>query len=129
MWNLLVGPIVNAVGGFFKGKQDIEKLKVDGKQKLAQGKELNKAEWEALGVQGGQGSWKDEYITIIVTLPIPFIFVGNMVAAFTGNTKILVANQGAIAELGALMSTPYGQLMMAVCVAAIGIKWTKGMFK
>jgi len=121
-------PIISAVAGFFGKKQDHELLKTQGKQKLAQGKELNKAEWEALGVQGGQGSWKDEFITVIVTLPIPYIFVGNTVYAFTGNSKILEANKAALADLGLLMDTPYGQLIMVVCVAAIGIKWTKGMF-
>jgi len=124
-----IGPLITGVVSLFKGKQDIEKLKVTGKQKLSQGKELNKAEWEALGVQGGDGSWKDEYITIVVTLPIPFIFVGNLVAVFTGNTKVLDANAAALAQLGTLMDTSYGQLMVAVCLAAIGIKWSKGLFK
>jgi hypothetical protein len=124
-----LGPILSTVGGFFKGKQDIEKLKISGKQNLKMGKQVSSAEWEALGVAAGENSWKDEYVTLIVTLPIPFIFVGNVVAAFTGDQTILLANTAALKELGVLMDTSYGQLVFAVCLAAIGLKSIKGMFK
>lgn len=122
---LLVAPVTS----IFQGAQERKKLKQEGEFKLARGEQVSRQEWEAMGVASGNNSWKDEYITVIVTFPIPYIFVGNTVYAFTGDSKILDANRAALADLGALMDTPYGQLVFAVALAAIGLKSIKGMFK
>lgn len=120
----LISPVTTLIGA--KGER--KRLKQEGEYKLARGEQVNKAEWEAMGVAAGNGSWKDEYITVIVTLPIPFIFVGNVFYVFTGNSKILEANSAALTQLGALMETPYGKLVFAVALAAIGLKSIKGLF-
>jgi len=122
---LLVSPITS----IFQTVQERKLLKQEGEFKLARGEQVSRQEWEAMGVQAGNNSWKDEYITVIVTFPIPYIFIGNTVYAFTGDSKILDANRAALADLGALMDTPYGQLVFAVALAAIGLKSVKGMFK
>ena len=84
-----------------------------------------------MGVRAGVDSWKDEYITVVVTLPIPLIFIGNIVAIFNPEygDKILAANTASLQQLGALMQTPYGEIMMYVALAAVGIKGIKSMFK
>lgn len=124
---LLIAP----VAGIFETAQKRKLLKQEGEYKLARGEQVSKAEWEAMGVQAGQNSWKDEYITIVVTVPIPAIFIGNFVAAFSpeNGALILAANESSLKQLGALMDTPYGQLVFAVALAAVGLKTVKGMFK
>jgi hypothetical protein len=124
-----IGPLIGAVSSFLKGRQDIQKEKITAKAKLQLGQQLSDAEWEAMGVQSGDGSLKDEYITVIITLPIPYVFVGNTFYAFTGDSRILDANRAALEQLGQLMDTPYGQLVFAVSLAAVGLKSIKNMWK
>ena len=114
MWSALLGPVISGVTGFFKRRQE-------NKQRI---NDANAA-WEAAAGRSMENSWKDEYVTIIVTWPIVQLFVGNLVAAFTGDTRINLANQQSLQELGLLMDTPYGQLMMVVVLAAVGIKGLK----
>lgn len=121
--------VVGPVTGIFQAKAERKRLKQEGEYKLARGEQVSKSEWEAMGVKAGQDSWKDEYVTLIVTLPIPFIFVGNLFYAFNGDSRILDANKAALEQLGALMDTTYGQLVFAVCLAAIGLKSLKGLMK
>jgi len=81
--------------------------------------------WETAMGQSMSGSWKDEYVTIVVTWPIVQMFVGNLVFAYSGDSRIMLSNQQSLADLGLLMDTPYGQLMMVVVLAAVGIKGLK----
>ena len=124
---LLITPITSLLGA--RGER--KKLKQEGEYKLARGEQISKAEWEAMGVQAGQGSWKDEYITIVVTVPIPATFIGNFIAAFNPEVglKVISANESSLKMLGALMDTPYGQLVFAVALAAVGLKSLKGLMK
>ena len=124
-----IGPLIGAVSTFLQGKQEIKKLKTAGEAKLKLGQQVSDSEWEAMGVASGDGSLKDEYITVVITLPIPYVFVGNTWFAFTGDSRILEANKAALEQLGALMDTPYGQLVFAVSLAAVGLKTVKGMLK
>ena len=87
------------------------------------------AAWETATGRSMIDSWKDEYVTIVVTFPLWQIFVGNLLYAFNGNELILIANEQSLAQVGDLMATPYGSLMMAVVLAAVGLKTVKGIFK
>lgn len=84
-----------------------------------------KVAWETAMGKSMSGSWKDEYVTIVVTWPIVQLFVGNLMFAFNEDSRIMLANQKSLEDLGALMDTPYGQLMMVVVLAAVGIKGLK----
>ena len=111
---LAMGPISN----YLKGRKDSK-----DKQAAAT------MAWETATGKSMLGSWKDEYVTIVITWPIVQLFVGNLVAAFSDDTRIMLANQQSLIELGALMDTPYGKLMMVVVLAAVGIKGLKVLGK
>lgn len=99
---------------FMKGRQE-------QKAKAAEAK----VAWETAMGKSMDGSWKDEYVTIVVTWPIVQMFIGNIVFAFNEDARIMLANQKSLEDLGLLMDTPYGQLMMVVVLAAVGIKGLK----
>lgn len=116
MWNLIAGPIINAVSGFVGKRQE-------RKQTIAKAN----AAWEAAAGRSMENGWKDEYVTVVITFPIVQNFVGNLMYAFTGNSKILEAQKASLEQIGQMMGTPYGDLMMVVVLAAVGIKGIKAL--
>lgn len=124
----LLSPVIKGISGYFGKKQDIKKAKITGDAKLALRKQsgdveitLTDAEWEATAVKGLTESWKDEYVTIIITAPIVGVMVGAVWNAFTGNDRLLMGTLAGIKELNAL-GLNWDTLTMAVVFAAIGLK-------
>lgn len=110
MW----GAVISAFSGFMGKRQ--ERI---GKESEA------RAAWETAVGRSMENGWKDEYVTVVVTFPLWQIFIGNLLHAFTGSDSILAANDASMLQIGALMDTPYGELMMVVVLAAVGIKGLK----
>lgn len=128
-----VGAIIGGVSKFFTKKQERKMAGETARAKLAQSKEDNHAavtftdaEWETLSKKGEGETWKDEYVTIIITLPIPLILLGAVVAAYTGDTKLLDGVNTGIKNLAAL-GLNMGDLMYVVVLAAVGIKGYKSL--
>jgi len=129
----IAGKLIGGVAGFLSKKQDRKMAESTAQAKLVQSKQDNNAaiqftdgEWEALSKKGENETWKDEYVTIIITLPIPLILLGAIVAAFTGDTKLLDGVNTGIANLAAL-GLDMGELMFVVVLAAVGIKGFKSL--
>jgi len=66
MWTALIGPAVDLAKGFFKGK--IEEQKIRQEVKLE--KLRTDADWEARMADATRTSWKDEYLIVLLTLPL-----------------------------------------------------------
>lgn len=86
-----------------------------------------KAAWESAAGRSMENGWKDEYITVVVTFPLWQIFIGNILAAWTGNSAIIEASDASLESIGVLLQTPYGELMTIVVLAAVGIKGIKSL--
>ena len=134
-----MNPIVDLVGSLFKpvidayrANQEIKAAQETAQIKIQQTQledahkvELTDAEWEALAVQGLNSSWKDEYVTIIITAPIVGLLFGGLWAGLTGTKAVL---EGMAIGLNSLQAVgvDMGFLMNAVVLAAIGLKvWRK----
>ncbi len=67
---------ITALGGwlaeYFRGRQKITKSKVEGKIERIQ-------RWEDSMAEGSMSSWKDEYWTIILSIPMVLCFFPDMV--------------------------------------------------
>ena len=86
---------------------------------------LTDAEWEALAVTNLNASWKDEYVTIIITAPIVGILIGGLWTGLTGSKAVLEGMAIGLTSLQAV-GVDMGFLMNAVVLAAIGLKvWRK----
>lgn len=118
MWNLLIGPLVNLAKGAITKRQE-------RKQTIANAN----AAWEAAAGRSMENGWKDEYVTVIITLPLIQIFSGNLLSVWfpEKGSAILAANSASLTQIGNLMETPYGTVMMAVVLAAVGIKGLKAL--
>ena len=132
-----MNPIVSLVSGIFKpasdayGKHVARKTARDtAKAKLHQSKvdnnhqlQLSQLEIEMLSKKNEENSWRDEYVTIIGTLPYTLIFLGAIASAF-GFPEILEGVRLALQELEA-MSVPVGDIILWTVLAGLGIRTFK----
>ena len=126
----IIGNLIDAVSGYFQKKQEIKAASATAKVKLESQKisgqqslELTDAEWEAISANTQNNSWKDEYVTIIITSPIVLILLGSVFAAlgYSAGSEILKGTLSGISELKNL-GMDFGLLMNAVVFAAVGLK-------
>ena len=113
MINMLLGPAMELGKEFLKGKAEEKKAIQERKISAIQ----NDADWESKMADASANSWKDEYLTVILTLPI--IAVGY--AVVTGDSSVIDRlNEG----FTALEKTPewYQYLLFLACSAAFGLK-------
>ena len=84
MIQALIGPITELAGTFLKGS--IEKKAAETRAKVAKAEAeaqimlsaaTSEAEWEKVMAQGSQNSWKDEWLTILFSIPLILAFAGN----------------------------------------------------
>jgi len=74
-----IGPIIDGVVSIFKSKEDRKKIKVQGEIDRIQGANDSIAEWEKVQAENNKHSWKDEYWTIILSIPCIMCFVPGWV--------------------------------------------------
>ena len=131
----LVGGIVAPVAKVFEKREDTKLHKASVAGKIALAKQtgateitLKAQEWENIAVRGTEDSWKDEYITILVTAPFALIVVGAVAEALFGYSALLDSVVVIIDKL-ATVGVDLGEIMLPVVLAAIGIRGVKGLLK
>ena len=85
MLNLLIGPVAELAGTWMAGK--VEEKKAQAKTKVAkaeaeaivmQKKATGEIDWDLEMAKGSQSSWKDEWLTILFSLPLILAFIPGM---------------------------------------------------
>ncbi len=120
--------IVGIIADLFRGRQQrkaaaeavkgkIMAAKLEGQQRI----ELSDAEAEAILAEQTGSSWKDEYLTIVITSPILALLIGGVWFGFTGDARLIDGTNRGISELQAL-GVEYDFLLKAVVLAGIGLK-------
>lgn len=123
-----LGAIARPIAGAYQRRQArlqsrddamalIRKAELDGDTQIT----LSDSHWESLAQRAAPETWKDEYLTIMITLPFPMILFGGVWFAFTGDDRLLVGTNDALARLGAL-GVDMGELILVVVLAGIGLK-------
>ena len=123
MWNLLIGPAIEAVSGFFKDRATIKKAKVEGEVKLIQSSSDNIADWEKLHAKGSQTSLKDEWVLTMFSVIFMLGFI---------NTPWLNGPELTQEGFAAFDAAPewFSYTFVSICLASFGIRMTssvKGM--
>lgn len=97
-------------------KQELESAITERKIELVSNIQNHKALWEIEAVKSGNTSWKDEYVTVLFSLPAIICFI---------NPEIV--NEG----FDALSQSPdwYQYSFLTVMLAAVGVKMTSNLFK
>ena len=109
----LIGPVTELVGGVIKNRQEIGKAKQTAKlEQIKSG-----AEWESKMAAASGASWKDEFWTVVLAVPV--FMVGYAIAM--NDTSVIER-----VELGfeALNSLPewYQYLLFLAVSASFGIR-------
>lgn len=82
MWGMLIKPLVGVAVDGIKGFVETKKLKKE--QKLAKIKAetsiiekqiKGEMDWDIEGIKNTKGSWKDEYLTILFSIPLLLCFI------------------------------------------------------
>ena len=84
MLQSLIGPIAELAGGWLNAKTQAQqanaKLKLteaETRSKILLSKETSVADWERIMAQGSRSSWKDEWLTILFSIPLILAFCGE----------------------------------------------------
>ena len=84
MWTALIGPIANIAGSWMDGK--VEQTKANAKTKVAKAvaeaaimekKATGEIDWDIEMARASSSSWKDEWLTILFSIPLILVFIGD----------------------------------------------------
>ena len=85
MLQQLIGPIANLAGSYLQGKADkatanakLKLVEAESKAAILMSKETSTADWERIMAESTKNSWKDEFITIVVMIPVILCFVPGL---------------------------------------------------
>ena len=120
----VLSTIVSPVTNFFTARNENKTKIKQQKIKRLMNSDDQEAEWEAIQAESGNNSWKDEWVTLVITLPIPVIFVSVMLSVLCENPLIAEAAYAGVKAIKELVPN-YDQVLYIVCLAAIGIKALK----
>lgn len=80
----LLGPITNIVGGIVQGKMEqkaaetkAKVAKAEAQAQIMLSQATSEADWEKIMAEGSQESWKDEWLTILFSVPLVLAFCGE----------------------------------------------------
>jgi hypothetical protein len=84
MIQALIGPLTELAGGWLRGKADaqaaaanLKLVEAEAKATIMKSAATSEAEWEKIMAQGSQSSWKDEWLTILFSIPLILSFCGE----------------------------------------------------
>lgn len=66
IWQALIAPVANLVGGYLENKREESQAKHQAKMKVIQ----NDADWESKMADASATSWKDEFWTLVLAVPL-----------------------------------------------------------
>jgi hypothetical protein len=109
----LIGPITNIAGGYLKNKAEEKQAKHKAKMKVIE----NDGEWESKMADASAHSWKDEFWTIVLSVPIFMIGYAIVVNDITVIDRV---EQGFVA----LSNLPewYQYLLFIAISSSFGVK-------
>jgi hypothetical protein len=84
MIQALIAPLTELAGSWLKGKADaqaaqanLKLVEAEAKATIMKSAATSEAEWEKIMAQGSQSSWKDEWLTILFSIPLVLVFTGD----------------------------------------------------
>lgn len=113
MLKLLLGPVADLAKGYLSNKAEQSKAKHEAKMNVIQ----NDADWEAKMADASGNSWKDEFWTIVLAVPI--FMVGY--AIVVNDMSVIHRVKQAFAALNGLPEW-YQYLLFVAISASFGIK-------
>jgi hypothetical protein len=125
MLQALIGPISELTGTWLRGKVETKAAQTRAKvaeaeaqAKVMVSRATSEADWDKIMAQGSQNSWKDEWLTILFSIPLILVFLGD-----TG--REIVANGFRALEL---MPDWYQYTLGVIVAASFGVRSATKLF-
>jgi hypothetical protein len=84
MIQAFIGPIASLAGTWLNGKVETKAAetkakvaKAEAEAQIMLSRATSEADWEKIMAQGSQSSWKDEWLTILFSIPLILVFTGE----------------------------------------------------
>ena len=124
MLQMLIAPIAEVAKTWIGGKVEASRAKSEAnleitkaKAEIAKKVAAGELEWNQAMAEASASSWKDEWLTILVSIPL--------VLAFTGNEDVVMKGFTALEQMPDFYKTAVG----VVFAASFGIQSIKNMMK
>lgn len=124
MIQMLIAPIAQIVKSWVDGKVEANKAKNEAnleitkaKTEIAKKVAAGELEWNQVMAEASASSWKDEWLTILVSIPL--------ILAFTGNEEVVMKGFTALEQMPDFYKTAVG----VVFAASFGIQSIKNIMK
>jgi cobalamin synthase len=82
MLQALIGPLGNLASSWLQGKADaasaaanLKLVEAEAKATIMKSAATSEADWERIMAEGSQSSWKDEWLTILFSVPLILCFL------------------------------------------------------
>ena len=113
MWQLLIKPLADLAGGWLQGRKEIQQATIQKEVTQLQ----NEASWDTVQAEASKSSWKDEWLTILVSIPMIMSFIPGMKETVMNGFDVL-----------AQCPEWYQYLIGVVFAASFGIKKVTDIF-
>lgn len=74
MWQALIAPVAGLVKTWMDGRQQISQAKIEREVKAL----THEANWDEVQANASMNSWKDEWLTILISIPLIMAFIPGM---------------------------------------------------
>ena len=113
MWLNFIKPVADLAGGYLKNKAEQSKAVHEAKMKVIQ----NDGDWENKAIDASANSWKDEFWTLVLAVPI--FMIGYSIVV--GDPEIVERVESGFAALSNLPEW-YQYLLFIAISSSFGIK-------
>ena len=107
MWQAIIAPVANLVSGYLKNKAEEKQAVHERKLEMIK----QDANWENIQASNSGASWKDEWLTLLVSIPLIGAFVPDFVPVIREGFVVLDT-----------MPDYYKGMLGAVFAASFGIR-------
>jgi hypothetical protein len=112
----LVTAITNLAGTWVSAKAESTKATAEAKATALKTAAQSTADWERIMAEASKNSWKDEWLTIVFSIPLILVFIPSMVGHIQSGFDAL-----------ATLPTWYHEILMVIVLASFGVKAGKGI--
>ena len=114
----LVTAITNLAGTWVSAKAESTKATAEAKATALKTAAQSTADWERIMAEASKNSWKDEWLTIVFSIPLILVFIPSMVGHIQAGFNAL-----------ATLPTWYHEILMVIVLASFGVKAGKGLME
>lgn len=118
MWGFIVKAISETAGVWLKGKNAVSKAKAEAEAEVLTTAAQSKADWEYVMARNSGTSWKDEWLTLLFSVPLVMAFIPNMVVYVQAGFVVLAS-----------MPDWYQYTLSVIVAASFGVRSAIGFNK